>query len=94
MTNDAWDFGSGNDATLGQLHAVVPAAEELDILDDAREAEHREYVVRVMEEASTPLDDPPDDEDQPVDAIHDVEPIITLLCQEFGATVIGEFSTL
>jgi hypothetical protein len=92
VTDDAWDFGSGNDATLGQLHAVVPAAEELDILDDAREAEHREYVVRVMEEASTPLDEAMDD-DQSVDAINDVEPIIALLCQEFGATVIGEFST-
>ena len=93
MTDDIWDLGAGDDASLAQLHALVPAAEEVDILDDARDAEHREYVRRVMDEASTPLDIHCDDEDEPLTSIHDTRPIIGLLCDELGATVIGEFTT-
>ena len=93
MTDDFWDHCAGDDASLAQLHELVPAAEEADILDEAREAEHREYVRRVMDEASTPLDIHTDDEDEPLTTIHDTGPIIDLLCHELGATVIGEFTT-
>ncbi len=93
MTDHNWDHGAGDDASLAQLHALVPAAEEADILDDARDAEHRAYVRQVMDEASTPLDIHSDDEDEPLTTIHDTAPIIDLLCQELGARVIGEFTT-
>ena len=93
MTDHFWDHAAGDDASLAQLHALVPAAEEADILDEARDAEHRAYVRQVMDEASTPLDIHWDDEDEPLTTIHDTGPIIDLLCHELGAKVIGEFTT-
>ena len=79
--------------TPSEVLRLIEAFLKADILDEAREAEHREYVRRVMDEASTPLDIHTDDEDEPLTTIHDTAPIIDLLRHELGATVIGEFTT-
>lgn len=82
------DFSAGEQSTLRQLHTLVPATEEVDILEDSREAAHRAEVRQILEEAAVPLDDPPDDsDDSPAPAA------LALLREQLGATVIGEYTT-
>jgi len=82
------DSGAGEQATLRQLHDLVPAAEEFDILQDAREAAHRAEIRQILEEAAVPLDDLPADLDEGPDPA-----VLALLRERLGATVIGEFTT-
>ena len=74
------DLVPGDPAGLPALHALVPAAEERDLLDEARAAEHREDLLRLDGEIAQPWDEPlePDPADE----------VLLLLRRTFGATVI------
>ena len=72
------DLFPGEAAGLQELHELVPAAEERDLLDEALEAEFIEYA-RIWY-----LDEDEPEEPDPADEI------VTLLKQTFGAIVIAD----